>query len=103
MKTILNKWTLILLGIFICFSLMIMTQCTTHKKENSEWRYEIHGYVLHKGQQHEAIWFTDTLEIGDNYVSYQNSDGSQVVIPAPFVLIDHKFDKVDTNVSNPFR
>ena len=48
MKTILNKWTLILLGIFICFSLMIMTQCTTHKKENSEWRYEIHGYVLHK-------------------------------------------------------
>lgn len=102
MDNLKNKWTFVLFGFFIVFSLIIMSRCS-RVESKSEWRYEIHGYVLHKGQPHDAIWYTDSIEIGENYVSYQNSDGTEVVIPSPFVLIDHKYDKVDTNVSNPFR
>lgn len=103
MKLITNKWTILLAGIFIVFSLMIMTQCSTHSSKSPKWRYEIKGHVIYKGEKHKAVWFTDSLELGDNYVSYKNSDGSEVVIPAPFILIDHKYDAVDTNNSDPFR
>ena len=32
--------------------------------------------------------------MGDNYCRYQNSDGTEVVIPSPYILIDHKYDRV---------
>ena len=72
---------------------LFLTNCQSKTKE-PDWRYEVRGYVNYKGQQHEAIWYTDTIELGDNYATYYNSDGSQVIIPAPFVLIDHKYDKI---------
>jgi hypothetical protein len=72
---------------------LILTNCQSKTKE-PDWRYEIRGQVFHKGQWHDAIWYTDTIELGDNYATYYNSDGSQVIIPAPFVLIDHKYDKI---------
>jgi hypothetical protein len=71
---------------------LLLTNCQS--KKEPDWRYEIKGQVFHKGQWHDAIWYTDTIELGDNYATYQNSDGSRVIIPAPFILIDHKFDKV---------
>ena len=74
-------------------SLLLLTNCQSKTKE-PDWRYEVRGYVIHNGKPHEAIWYTDTIEIGDNYATYHNSDGSQVIIPAPFVLIDHKYDKI---------
>ena len=74
-------------------SLLLLTNCQSKTKE-TDWRYEVRGYVIHNGKPHEAIWYTDTIEIGDNYATYHNSDGSQVIIPAPFVLIDHKYDKI---------
>lgn len=77
----------------IILTTLLILSCQQSKKETT-WRYEIKGYVIHNGQQHEAIWFTDTIELGENYATYRNSDGSQVVIPAPFILIDHKYDKV---------
>ena len=76
----------------ITLSLLLLTNCQS--KKEPDWRYEVRGYVNYKGQQHEAIWYTDTIELGDNYATYHNSDGSQVIIPAPFVLIDHKYDKI---------
>lgn len=95
-----NKWSLLLLVFFVFFFLILLSKC---KEVNKKWRYEVRGYVQYKGKPHDAIWFTDTLEIGDNFVSYKNSDGSEVVIPAPYVIIDHKYDKVDSNNRNPFR
>ena len=74
-------------------SLLLLTNCQSKTKE-TDWRYEVRGYVIHNGKPHEAIWYTDTIELGDNYATYHNSDGSQVIIPAPFVLIDHKYDKI---------
>jgi hypothetical protein len=82
-----------LLHITLLSSLLLLTNCQSKTKE-PDWRYEIRGYVIQRGQQHEAIWYTDTIELGDNYATYHNSDGSQVIIPAPFVLIDHKYDKI---------
>jgi hypothetical protein len=72
---------------------LILTNCQSKTKE-PDWRYEVRGQVFHKGQWHDAIWYTDTIELGDNYATYYNSDGSQVIIPSPFVLIDHKYDKI---------
>lgn len=89
-----KNWTILLAIIFIVFSLILISQCEAPKKKHSEWRYEVHGYVLHNGKPHEAIWFSDTLEIGENYLRYENSDGTEVVIPSPYILIDHKYDKV---------
>lgn len=99
MENLKNKWSLVLAGLLLVFSLILISQCESPKKKHSEWRYEVHGYVIHKGKQHPAIWFSDTLEIGENYLRYENSDGSEVVIPSPYILIDHKYDKVikDTN------
>jgi len=93
------KHTLTLLISSLLLSLLL-TNCQS--KKEPDWRYEIKGHVLHKGQWHEAIWYTDTIEIGDNYVSYHNSDGTEVVIPSPFILIDHKWDKVTENTTPNF-
>ena len=71
---------------------LLLTNCQS--KKEPDWRYEIRGYVIHNGKQHDAIWYTDTIELGENYATYYNSDGSQVIIPSPFVLIDHKYDKI---------
>jgi len=93
MNMLKNKWILLLTGFFIFFSLIIISRCNNVPEPHSEWRYEIHGYVKHKDKQHKAIWYTDTIEIGENYLRYENSDGTEVVIPPPFVLIDHKYEK----------
>ena len=63
------------------------------------WKYEIHGKVETEMGPHDAIWYTDTLERGMNYISYHNSDGTQVVIAPPYVIIDRKYNLVieDTN------
>lgn len=77
----------------IILTTLLILSCQQSKKETT-WRYEIKGYVNYKGEKHKAVWFTDSIELGENYATYRNSDGSQVVIPAPFILIDHKYDKV---------
>lgn len=94
-----NQWTFLLVALVAVFSLIVFHNCEPPKNKYSKWRYEIRGKVIHQGKPHDAIWYTDTIELGDNYVRYQNSDGSEVVIPAPYVLIDHKYDNqiIDTN------
>lgn len=99
-----NKWTAVIAGLFLVFFIMLISQCAPSTDDKSpEFRYEVRGYVNYKGQKHEAIWYTDTIEIGDNYLRYENSDGSEVVIPSPFILIDHKYDSKQINDSDPFR
>jgi hypothetical protein len=94
MEKIKNNWTLILASLFLIFSIVLISQCRPPKQKQTEWRYEIHGYVIHNGKPHDAIWYTDTIEFGDNYLRYVNSDSSEVIIPSPYVLIDHKFNKI---------
>ena len=85
----------------LTLSLFLITNC---KRVNpQDMRYEIHGYVNYGGEVRKAIWYTDTIELGDNYATYTNSDGSEVVIPAPFVLIDHKYDSLTKNTKPAFR
>lgn len=102
MKLSNNKFTIVLLALTLVFCLLLMSQCKPENKV-TKWRYEIHGYVMYKGKPHEAIWFTDTLEFGDNYLRYENTDGTEVVIPSPFVLIDHKYDSTVENFRHPIR
>lgn len=89
-----NQWTFLLIAFVAVFSLIIFNNCEPPENQYSKWRYEIRGKVIHKGKPHDAIWYTDTIEMGDNYCRYQNSDGTEVVIPAPYIIIDHKYDKV---------
>ena len=102
MENIKSKWSLILAIFFIALSFIIISQCEAPKNKHSEWRYEIHGYVIHQGKPHDAIWFTDTIEVGENYLRYVNSDSSEVIIPSPYVLIDHKYDKVIKDTTPAF-
>lgn len=102
MKYLKNNWTLFLATLFIIFSLILISQCSAPDKKDPKWRYEIRGYVIYQGQKREAIWFTDTIEFGDNYLRYVNSDSSEVIIPAPYVLIDHKYDSIKRNNRHPF-
>ena len=98
-----NKQSWILFVIFMTISVFLVTQCKPADRNTTpEWRYEVHGYVLHNGQKHDAIWYTDTIEIGENYLRYENSDGTEVVIPSPYVLIDHKYDTKKTQNTDPF-
>lgn len=102
MEHLKNNWTIFLASIFIVLSLLLVSQCHAPQKKQPEWRYEVHGYVIYKGEKRDAIWFTDTLEFGENYLRYENSDGSEVIIPSPYVLIDHKYNKVIKDTTSAF-
>ena len=62
-----------------------------------EYRYEIKGkvYVPTSGTNpmHDAIWYTDTIGFDGDTLYYFNSDGSEVRINPPYILIDHTLDK----------
>lgn len=85
--------------LFLALAILFLTNCQSDK---SKWRYEIRGHVMYEGQKRPAIWYTDSVEIGENYAKYRNSDGSEVVIPAPYILIDHKYDKVTKDTVSAF-
>lgn len=74
------------------FLILILTACG-----KKEYRYEIRGkvYVPTSGlnPMHDAIWYTDTISFDGDTVYYFNSDGSEVRIRPPFILIDHILDK----------
>ena len=57
-----------------------------------EYRYEIRGkvYVPTSGlnPMHDAIWYTDTISFDGDTAYYFNSDGSEVRIKPPYILID---------------
>ena len=62
-----------------------------------KYKYEIKGkvYVPTSGTNpmHDAIWYTDTINFDGDTIYYFNSDGSEVRIHPPFILIDHTLDK----------
>ena len=74
------------------FLILILTACG-----KKEYRYEIHGkvYVSTSGinPMHDAIWFTDTISFDGDTIYYFNSDGSEVRIKPPYILIYHILDK----------
>lgn len=96
-----NKWSFVLLTLFLVFSLILISQCQSSTSQK-KWRYEIKGFVNYKGKKHPAIWYTDTVEYGDNYVMYSNSDGTEVVIPAPYILKDYEKGIIKEDTSPAF-
>jgi hypothetical protein len=62
-----------------------------------KYKYEIKGkvYVPTSGNNpmHDAIWYTDTISFDGDVAYYFNSDGSEVRIYPPFILIDHSLKK----------
>jgi hypothetical protein len=56
----------------------------------SPYKYEIHGYVLVKGDTMAAIWYTDNYLIYEDSIVYYNSDSSMVSIKPPYVLYENK-------------
>jgi hypothetical protein len=71
---------------------LLLFSCTEKK-----YKYEIKGkvYVPTSGTNpmHDAIWYTDTISFDGDTIYYFNSDGSEVRIRPPFILIDHTLDK----------
>jgi hypothetical protein len=71
---------------------LLLFSCT-----KKEYRYEIKGqvYVPTSGvnPMHDAIWYTDTINFDGDTLYYFNSDGSEVRITPPYILIDHSLDK----------
>lgn len=76
----------------LTFLLLLILSC--NKKE---YRYEIHGkvYIPTSGlnPMHDAIWYTDSINFDGDTIYYFNSDGSEVRIIPPYILIDHILDK----------
>jgi hypothetical protein len=77
-------------------SLLFLSLCLLscgHKK----FRYEIKGkvYIPTAGISglHDAIWYTDTISFDGDTIYYFNSDGSEVRIHPPYILIDRSFEK----------
>ena len=74
------------------FLLLFILSCTEKK-----YKYEIHGkvYVSTSGinPMHDAVGFTDTISFDGDTIYYFNSDGSEVRIKPPYILIDHTLDK----------
>lgn len=73
--------------------LLLLISFSCSKKE---YRYEIRGkiYIPTSGinPMHDAIWYTDTISFDGDTIYYFNSDGSEVRIIPPFILIDHTLD-----------
>lgn len=71
---------------------LFLFSCTTKK-----WKYEIHGkvYLPTNGISglHDAIWYTDTISFDGDTIYYFNSDGSEVRIHPPYILIDKTLEK----------
>lgn len=78
------------------FSLLIFV-ILLYSCEYKKYRYEIRGkvYVPTSGlnAMHDAIWFTDTISFDGDTAYYYNSDGSEVRIYPPFILIDKSLEK----------
>ena len=62
-----------------------------------EYKYEIRGkvYVPTSGvnPMHDAIWYTDTISFDGDTAYYFNSDGTEVRINPPYILIDKSLNK----------
>jgi hypothetical protein len=67
---------------------MVLFSCGEKK-----YKYEIHGkvYIPTSGvnPMHDAIWYTDTIGFDGDTIYYFNSDGSEVRIKPPYILIDN--------------
>ena len=94
-KYIFNRWNILLLGLI----LIALDTIRFNHKVKKEWRYKIVGYVHYGAETKQAVWYADSIIKGENFVYYENSDGTEVVIPSPYVIIDYKYDFVikDTN------
>lgn len=85
MKTL--KSTII--GVAVAATLgLTLVSCTSKK-----YKYKIKGQVrVHKSDTtilHDAIWYTDTISFDEDTAYYFNSDGSEVRIYPPFILINN--------------
>ncbi len=74
--------------ILITLVAMVLFSCGEKK-----YKYEIHGkvYIPTSGvnPMHDAIWYTDTIGFDGDTIYYFNSDGSEVRIKPPYILIDN--------------
>lgn len=64
---------------------LILFSCNQNK-----YRYKIKGDVITNKGPHPAIWYTDTISFDEDTAYYFNSDGSEVRINPPYVLIDNQ-------------
>jgi len=62
-----------------------------------KYKYEIKGKVCittpKEKSMSDAIWYTDTINFDGDTIYYFNSDGSEVRINPPYILIDNTLDK----------
>ena len=84
MKTL--KSTII--GVAVAATLgLTLVSCTSKK-----YKYKIKGQVrvtkLDTTILHDAIWYTDTISFDEDTAYYFNSDGSEVRIYPPFILLE---------------
>ena len=56
----------------------------------THYKYEIHGYVVVKGDTMPAIWYTNNYLMYDDSIVYYNSDSSMVSIKLPYTLYENK-------------
>jgi hypothetical protein len=97
-KYIFNKWNILLIGL-----ILITTSIILSNQKQKEWRYKIIGYVHYKGKVKDAVWYTDRLDRGENFVKYHNTDGTEVVIPAPYVIIDYRHNYIIKDTDKAFK
>jgi hypothetical protein len=69
-------------------SALAFASCT-----GKNYEYRIDGTVKTKYGTRPAIWYTDTIGFDGDTVYYFNSDGSEVRIKPPYVLIDKSLNK----------
>jgi hypothetical protein len=67
---------------------LLLFSCTEKK-----YKYKIKGTVMTKKGPHPAIWYTDTISFDGDTAYYFNSDGSEVRIYPPYILIDNTLKK----------
>lgn len=91
MNLLRNKWSIVLVLFLLLFTIILVSQC---KSSRSEWRYEIHGLINCNGEERPATWYTNSIHYGENFLRYWNSDGTEVIIPAPYVVIDYQYHTV---------
>lgn len=76
----------------ILIMLLGLTACTC-----KDYKYEIHGKVqtstTDSNSTQDAIWFTDTISFDGDTISYFNSNGLEVRIRPPYILIDKTLKK----------
>ena len=79
--------------IILILSIISLIVVIRYLPSNKAYKYEIISTIKVDDTLRVAKWYANNIQIKGDTIFYRNSDGSEVCIPRPYVLIDRDYQK----------